>query len=130
MRIRTIATTAAIAGALTLAGVAPASASGATCNEGWGNGDLCLHYNSNNAGSHTGFVSSVSNQVGYTFKSAGAGQGQALKNNAASVQNWDHSRDAAVYFNSGYSGNYDLALAWTGGNLAATYNNNASHNFW
>lgn len=35
-----------------------------------------------------------------------------------------------MYYNSGYADNYDLALAWTGGSLSATYNNNASHNFW
>ncbi|AEN10581.1 MULTISPECIES: peptidase inhibitor family I36 protein [unclassified Streptomyces] len=93
-------------------------------------GFACLYYNSGRAGAvfrqgNDGKPLSISNYAGYTFYGTGNGSGQAVKNNAASIQN-SRSGKYAVYYLSGYSGPADIALANSGRNLDFTYNENAS----
>ena len=71
-------------------------------------GEVCLYYNSNGEGSVSDFSGSIPNYGGsqpncYEFKGSGSGQGECVKNNAASV--WNRTGDAvAVHYNSNYSG--------------------------
>ena len=55
-------------------------------------GEFCLYYNSDHAGSVSDFTTSITDYGAsqpecYEFKGAGAGKGQCVKNNAASVWN-------------------------------------------
>ncbi|WP_297540305.1 CHAP domain-containing protein [Amycolatopsis sp.] len=97
-------------------------------------GEFCYYYNSGEAGSVSDFTGSVSDlgatePTCYDFKSAGAGQGVCVKNNAASV--WNRTgKTVRVYFNSGYSGASQDFASGAKGNLNATLkNNNAGHQF-
>jgi hypothetical protein len=53
------------------------------------------------------------------------GVGEAIRNNAASINN-KSSRRATVYYSPGYGGNSDYINAGYAGNLHYTSNNNAS----
>ncbi|MER8018014.1 peptidase inhibitor family I36 protein [Streptomyces griseoluteus] len=97
----------------------PASAS--TCSENYG---FELYYNSNEGGSSACFFV-AQNFAGEVFTEAGAGKGQAVKNNAASADNWG-GRTARVFYNSNYAGVYDDVKAHGWRNLSNTYNQNAS----
>ncbi|MDL5203990.1 hypothetical protein [Streptomyces sp. ALI-76-A] len=90
-----------------------------------------FYYNSNNSGSHTAFTrDGVANLAGYAFLSSGTGQGQGVKNNAASFWNASIDSVATVFFNSNYGGACDtFAPLSETGRLARTYNNNASFDF-
>lgn len=94
-----------------------------SCSE---NGGFVLYYNSNEAGSSACFFGSIPNFAGYTFTAAGAGQGQDVKNNAASASNWN-VHTARVFYNSNYAGVYDDVGYLTSRNLVNTYNENASY---
>ena len=90
--------------------------------------DSLLH---TQGGSLSDFSSSVANYGDsrpscYEFKGDGAGQGECIKNNAASVEN----RTAApvtVYFNSGHKGDTEVIPAGASVNLDEFKNKNASH---
>ncbi|WP_323100307.1 peptidase inhibitor family I36 protein [Intrasporangium sp. YIM S08009] len=108
---KTIAAT-ALAAALAAALVTPApAAQAATARNGvCESGEFCLYYNSGNGGS---LVDLANSQSDYgtgagciTFVSAGNGQGQCVKNNAASVWNREASV-ATVFYRSGFSGAID-----------------------
>lgn len=66
----------------------------------------------------------------YTFRSAGAGQGQAVKNNAAASTNNNSGSYiyVDVWFNSGYKGPVDSIPPATTRDLVATKNEDASLN--
>lgn len=102
-----------------------ASSASAVCNPGT-NG-FCLYYNSNYGGSYHKFdYGDVANLAGYNFTSPGSGQGQTVKNNAASGRNGFAYVNVRVYFNSNYSGPSDYFTPGVGKNLVNTYNENAS----
>ncbi|MEV8097822.1 peptidase inhibitor family I36 protein [Kitasatospora sp. NPDC085879] len=99
---------------------------------------IVLYFNTGYAGSHTAIHSStpdggegIYNLADYTFLSGGKGQGQGLKNNAASAKAriWSIDSSVTIYYNSGYSGPCDkfrrteYPAAWQ---LSNTYNENAS----
>jgi M23/M37 peptidase domain protein len=94
-------------------------------------GEVCFYYNSDQQGSVSDFAFSIedygTSQPGcYDFKGPGAGQGECIKNNAASVEN----RTAApvtVYFNSGHKGDTEVIPAGASVNLDEFKNKNASH---
>lgn len=88
--------------------------------------EFCLYYNSNYAGSVSDHDEQVSDFAPYVFKGAGAGQGQGVKNNAASACNNTGRYTARVYYNSGFKGVYDDIPPRTCRNLSKTYNDNAS----
>jgi murein DD-endopeptidase MepM/ murein hydrolase activator NlpD len=97
-------------------------------------GEFCLYYNSDHLGSVSDFTTSIpdygsSQPDCYDFKGAGAGQGQCVKNNAASV--WNRTGGpVTVFYNSGYSGDSQTFAAGAKVNLNATLkNDNASHRF-
>jgi cell wall-associated NlpC family hydrolase len=116
--------------AVGVAAPASAAARDGVCDSG----EFCYYYNSGNVGSVSDFTSSVSDygttQPGcYDFKSAAAGQGECIKNNAASVWNRS-SQTVRVYFNTAYGGIYqNIGAGYKGGLSAELYNNNASHQF-
>ncbi|QOV37077.1 hypothetical protein IM697_00985 [Streptomyces ferrugineus] len=96
---------------------------------------LSLYYNSNQQGSHSDFrgYGEIDNLAGYTFASRSAGQGQPVKNNAASAYFRSKTTDesAIIYFNSNQGGACDELWAQGGrysiaNRLHHTYNNNAS----
>jgi murein DD-endopeptidase MepM/ murein hydrolase activator NlpD len=97
-------------------------------------GEFCLYYNSDHAGSVSDFTTSISDYGAtqpecYEFKGAGAGQGQCVKNNAASVWNRT-SGSVTVFYNSGYSGDSQTFASGAKVNLNATLkNDNAGHRF-
>jgi hypothetical protein len=117
-------------------GMAPQShaSAGLTCSD---SNAYCMvfYYNSGLAGSRTVFVGfdhySLNN---YKFLSSGAGKGQYVKNNAASVVNLS-SYSLNIYFNSNLAGACDSIPAFgdtnTGPNdrLVNTYNDNASFGY-
>lgn len=88
-------------------------------------GEFCFFYNSGEAGSHIALHTSVADLAGYTFTSPGAGQGQKVKNNAASAVN-NINCTATVYYNSNYRGVSDVFGYRQSGQLVHTYNENAS----
>lgn len=108
------------------------SASAATSKNGvCETGEFCVYYNSNHAGSMVDLGSSVKDYGTGSgcvkFVSAGAGRGQCIKNNAASVWN----REAAavtVFYKSGYAGSIDAIASGSKVNLKSTIKNeNAGH---
>ncbi|MBB4911653.1 peptidase inhibitor family I36 protein [Actinophytocola algeriensis] len=88
--------------------------------------EFCLYYNSELGGSVSDFDQRVSDFANYVFKGPGAGQGQSVKNNAASACNKTGRYTARVYYNSNYKGVYDDIPPYTCYNLTRTYNENAS----
>ncbi len=114
--------------ALVLASPAAAAGRDGVCNSG----EFCYYYNSGEAGSVSDFTGSLGDYGTtepscYDFKGAGAGKGQCIKNNAASVWNRT-SKTVRVFYNSNYAGTYQDFAAGAKGNLNATLkNNNASH---
>ncbi|GHI47456.1 hypothetical protein C0Q58_16945 [Streptomyces albidoflavus] len=119
-----------IAAALSCVGVF-ASASAATADAGTtcGGKDPCMRffYNSNRAGSYTYFrVNNVPDLAPYTYLASGAGKGQPVKNNGASLSN-DTNKAVTVYYNSNYGGACDTVAAFSYvDRLNNTYNDNAS----
>ncbi|MFI9724353.1 hypothetical protein ACIHFE_32755 [Streptomyces sp. NPDC052396] len=133
--------------AASLVSVTPASADGNVVSCGRSGGGFGLYYNSNNNGSRTCIYGNVrdydyddnhcSSQgcPAYYFEVDGRnGQGQRLKNAAASVYNYDDGSPYKVCYNAGWGGSADF---WTPygqsagsqfwyGNLNHTFNNNAS----
>jgi murein DD-endopeptidase MepM/ murein hydrolase activator NlpD len=108
---KTIAVAAAAAAVATaLLTPAPAAQAATARNGVCETGEFCLYYNSGNGGS---LVDLANSQSDYgtgagciTFVSAGNGQGQCIKNNAASVWNRE-AAVATVFYRSGYSGAID-----------------------
>ncbi|MEV6289301.1 peptidase inhibitor family I36 protein [Streptomyces sp. NPDC051896] len=84
-------------------------------------------YNSNRQGSSTYFnATNVPDFAGYTFLTSGSGQGQSVKNNAASALN-DSPDLMTVYYNSNYVGACDTLSDFAiADQLHYTYNENAS----
>lgn len=91
-------------------------------------GKFCLFYNSNEQGSHIAMSSNIRDLAGYTFTSPGNGQGQHVKNNAASAVS-NVCMTVRVYYNSNYSGPMDMFNYRNAANLVNTYNENASVRF-
>lgn len=127
-----------MAGALTAAAlgvglVAAPAAEAVGCNSSIG---ACLYYNSNFQGAT--FWDQNGNSKGaenygapnwYTF-SGGNGAGIYVKNNAASVYNYDTNYSVTIYYNSNNSGPSQYIKRGTGANLNSTLkNNNASQCF-
>lgn len=95
-------------------------------------GEFCLYYNSNFLGSVSDFTTSITDYGAtqpscYEFKGTGAGQGQCVKNNAASA--WNRTgTTVTVFFNSNYGGADQVFASGSKANLNATLKNeNASH---
>ncbi|MEV6793689.1 hypothetical protein AB0M87_17170 [Streptomyces sp. NPDC051320] len=97
----------------------------------------CLHYNSNLQGALLIQYVDIPDYAGYKFSAStspngGNGAGQAVKNNAASIDNWDPNFDFRVYYNSDYSARYasQTIPVYGEANLNSQMKNqNASGNF-
>lgn len=88
---------------------------------------LCLYYNSGNLGAYWGTSSNVSDIGTRRYGTVGAGQGQLVKNNAASMMcGFSTPNRCTVYFHSDHVGNSDWMYWGQIGNLYYTYNENAS----
>ncbi|MFC8225749.1 peptidase inhibitor family I36 protein [Streptomyces sp. NPDC057287] len=121
---RIVSAVAAALGATLLVPLAASSAEAATCSSG----TFCLYYNSGLGGSRFSLTNSARDLAGYTFSTSGAGQGSAVKNNAASA--WNKTLcPVTVYFRSNYGGPWDSFGYNQSGNLVDTYNENASVEF-
>lgn len=142
-RIRTLLTGTTAVGLLTaglVLGAPAAHASGpGSCGAGDGStgkgGDGCLYYHANQVGGYFGSAYSI-NYQGHTFggcnKSSCAGDGQAVRNNAASVQNWDTACTLHVWvYQLGTQGNVGQSISpWTAGNLNSTLTKNNGSQTW
>ena len=90
-------------------------------------GELCLYYNTNRDGSsYADFFRSVQDFATAKFLAPGRGQGQLIKNNAASACNKDNRLTARIFYNSNWEGVYDDIPPNTCETLDDTYNENAS----
>ncbi|WP_090073153.1 peptidase inhibitor family I36 protein [Lentzea flaviverrucosa] len=126
-------TVAALMGALISVSFGAATASAATARNGVCEaGEFCLYYNSNHQGSLSDFATSIPDYGDdqpscYDFKSAGAGKGLCVKNQAAAAWNRTSS-PVTVYYNSEYGGSKQTVAAGGKVNLNASLKNeNASH---
>jgi Peptidase inhibitor family I36 len=125
---------AAMGAVLLLAAGAPAATAATPRNGICEVGEICFYHFSNLGGSLSDFTGSLDNYGStqptcYEFRTPRlAGYLECMKNNAASVWNRT-SREARVYFNSGYCGPYDTVGANSWRNLSVTYYENASHQF-
>ncbi|MET7288504.1 hypothetical protein [Streptomyces sp. NPDC005573] len=128
-----VAAGAVAAAALGVALVAAPAAEAAGCNSSVG---ACIFYNSNFQGATFWDPDGTSHGADnygepnwYTF-SGGNGSGIYVKNNAASVYNYDSSYSVTIYYNSNMSGPSQYIKRQTGANLNSTLkNNNASQCF-
>ncbi|WP_256355943.1 hypothetical protein [Streptomyces sp. PKU-EA00015] len=121
----------ALAAAIGLAGATPAAAASCSTNDAC----LWLYFNSENRGSSFLTTTSISNLAGYKYTAPGAGQGQYVKNNAASASfradNNFYASSGTVFYRSGYGGPCDKLqgsenqIKWAP-RLVRTYNENAS----
>lgn len=123
MRIRSILA----ATSLSLLPVVVATSAHAAGQDGVVNsGEMIFYYSANFTGSYSDFSASRTDLTGYTFLKAGAsGYGQAVRNNAASVDN-RRNQAARVYYSINYAGVSDYVDPLGARNLAATSNDNAS----
>lgn len=119
---------AVVAATFVAAPTAQAAGRDGTCQTG----ELCLYYNSSQAGSVSDFTTSISDYGSsrpscYVFKGPGNGRGLCVKNNAASV--WNRTaKPVTVHFNSGFGGASQTVPAGARADLGATLKNeNASH---
>lgn len=132
MRFRRVA----VAGAVALAGFGTALATAGTANaaESCTSGYACLHYNSDYQGAFYRQYFNIPNYAGYYFSASSAGSagaGQAVKNNTASVDNWDFNNGIRMYFNSNYAGVSQGIPAGGAANLNTSLkNDNASGKFY
>lgn len=105
---------------------ASAASGNGVCESGYGSGELCLYYNSNLQGSMRDFFYEVRDFAGYRYLTPGAGQGQYVKNNAASAWNRDTLDTARIFYNRNFMGPADDVRPGTWRNLGDTKNDNAS----
>ncbi|MEV7279965.1 peptidase M23 [Streptomyces sp. NPDC093111] len=137
MNLKHALTAAALAGAATLSTLAMAPAAQAAPNNPncLGARAFCLWYNSNQSGSvagwdlSTGFPGFSDLGNAGAFLTAGAGQGIAVKNHAASATYQypnNCTGNVQVFFNSNWMGAYDTVPACGNINLVKTKNNDAS----
>lgn len=113
------------AGVIAVGGVSLSASSASARTNTCGEGEFCFYYNSGGNGAIWFTISSAPNLDPYVFVGHGAGSGQRVKNNAASVIN-NHDQDARVYFKSGYRGVSELIESKRFKNLTTTKNENAS----
>jgi murein DD-endopeptidase MepM/ murein hydrolase activator NlpD len=113
--------------------IAPAPAQAATARNGaCESGEFCLYFNSSHEGSVSDFTTSVptygvDQPSCYDFKGPGAGKGECVKNNTASV--WNRTDDpVTIYESSDYQDKRQVIKAGAKVQLNDDlYNNNAAH---
>ncbi|MFJ6466182.1 hypothetical protein ACIQM0_35030 [Streptomyces sp. NPDC091387] len=135
MRLKHLAAVGAVALATTAGSLFLASPANAavSCSVDY----ACLHYNSNNEGALYKQYYGILDYAGLTFSAStstngGNGAGQAVKNNAASVDNWDFDLGIRIYYNSNYDYSFASQRIDKGGfaNLNSTMKNNNASGDW
>ncbi|MFF4345062.1 hypothetical protein ACFY00_34730 [Kitasatospora sp. NPDC001540] len=119
---------------LGLVSASPAAASSGYCANTY---DACLFYSPGYAGGYFGDGEGTTKgyetyqySSTYTFGGGGAGSGQYVRNNAASVFNYNINDSLTIYYSPGGYGVSQFFRPNTGGNLiSALRNNNASQCF-
>ncbi len=100
-----------------------------------GYNETAIFYNSDTDGAYmcTNQNYNIPDFSGYTFNytqsgtGGSNGYGQAVKNNAASIDNYDNDRSYRVYYNSNYAGVYQTIAPFAHANLNSQLKNeNAS----
>ncbi len=126
MRLRALAVVTTSAAALLGVGAGTANAAGLYDGVCGDYDAVCLYWDSNQQGSVYDSDSYAWDLAGTKFIGAGAGQGQLVKNNAASARN---NTDCwlKVYYDEGYSGAVDWIAPHSAANLHYTWNNEASY---
>ncbi|WP_078964680.1 peptidase inhibitor family I36 protein [Streptomyces aureocirculatus] len=111
---------------------APATAQGpaaVSCSTGY----ACIHYHPNREGAVYKSKNDANHGnnrfVASTRPRGGNGAGQTVRNNAASVDNWNFGQRFRVYKFPNYQGTYTTIAAGGEGNLGALRNDNASGKF-
>ncbi|WP_411111474.1 peptidase inhibitor family I36 protein [Streptomyces sp. c-19] len=133
MNIKRLVTTSAVA--LAVAGSTLTFAAPANAVIGCEDFHACLYYNSDYQGAMYKQEVDTPDYAGRYFSASLAGSngaGVVVKNNAASVDNWDRLSRIRIYYNSNYNGSYAYQTIAANGkaNLNATMkNNNASGKF-
>ncbi|WP_377639121.1 peptidase inhibitor family I36 protein [Oryzobacter terrae] len=115
----------------TVVATAPTAQAATSKNGVCETGEFCLYYNSNHTGSMVDLGSGVKDYgtgAGCVrFVKAGAGRGQCIKNNVASVWNRE-SAAVTVFYKSGWAGSVDAIGSGSKVNLKSTLKNeNAGH---
>jgi Peptidase inhibitor family I36 len=93
-------------------------------------GTLCSYWNSNYGGSRGGTYYADPDWWDNYFATAGSGQWQSMKNNSASVSNWDAYLTSNVYTEEYYSGAWGTIKPYVGGNYVSTFWLNVESNKW
>ncbi|MET3988043.1 hypothetical protein [Streptomyces sp. PvR034] len=117
-----------VAGSL-LAFATPAEANQNPCPSGIGGSVACFYYSPYLEGAYHVYYQyngNVPDQSGDKFGGYGAGSGQGVRNNAASVQNTSSSRFVFVYYSPNYGGPNEQVNTNDWINLVNLRNNNAS----
>jgi hypothetical protein len=129
-KIAALGATAAATAGLVLTTAPQSHASAHTTCPTWETYCMTFYYNSGYAGSYTVFRGFDHYSLnGYTFLTSGAGQGQYVKNNAASASNLA-PYNLVIYYNSNLAGACDSIPEFEGASrLVRTYNNNASFGY-
>ncbi|CAL9452694.1 peptidase inhibitor family I36 protein [Streptomyces sp. enrichment culture] len=129
-RIAALGVTAAATGGLMFATAPQSHASAGTYCPDQEQYCMIFYYNSGYSGSKTVFRGFDHYSLnGYTFLTSGAGQGQPVKNNAASASNLARY-NLVIYYNSNLSGACDsLPPISSAYRLVNTYNENASFGY-
>lgn len=125
-------TTVAVAGLLSIAGLAGQASAQSANISNWTSTSscnvnsayyFCLYYSPNHTGGAWRSTSNaVSNLSGKTF-SGGAGDGQAVRNNAASAENGTYC-NVGIWYSPGYTGDSNWLSGNRGGNLTSWLRNN------
>ncbi|MGK5734186.1 peptidase inhibitor family I36 protein [Streptomyces sp. URMC 124] len=138
MRFKRLAVAGAIAVATAGSGLlatTPASASADLRAESCSTGYACLYYHQNYTGAiHKQYYDDANYGNNYfvtsTSTRGGSGAGLSVRNNAASVDNWDFSNAITIYFSPNYAGTHQRIAAGGRENLIpGLRNNNASGKF-
>jgi hypothetical protein len=93
-------------------------------------GTLCSYWNSNYGGSRGGTYYADPDWWDNYYVTSGSGQWQSIKNNSASVSNWDAYYTANVYTEEYYSGVWGTLKPYVGGNYTSTFWLNVESNKW
>jgi hypothetical protein len=125
------AASAVICSAALLFGMAAAPANAANQDKVRETGEFIYYYSPKRGGAWSDFTGNVPSLTGYGFIGGRGwdGYGQALRNNAASVDNLNPYRSATVYYSPNYVGTSVSVRQWAWRNLDVLRNDNASHKF-
>lgn len=135
---RMLAATAAVGVALTVSLAAVPTAFAAegdgncTSNDAGAGGDLCLYYNSNLSGARFNdpYTDNYAGWVFVAWSGGSAGAEQSVKNNAASVCNYDPTYTGIIWFNSNQAGPNEAVPPLACLNLDSTLKNNNASQSW